>query len=138
MESSITKLLTDFFRTPVNFLQTGSRSAASRGAYDPPGPHRRAVRGQRRPNGAQEVNCQELLEQLGDYLDEEARQELCREIEEHLERCNDCRIVVDQTRKTIVLYQADQQVELPGLAAASSRLTEAMARAYGEGSKPSD
>ena len=92
----------------------------------------------RRPNGAQEVNCQELLEQLGDYLDEEARQELCREIEEHLERCNDCRIVVDQTRKTIVLYQADQQVELPGLAAASSRLTEAMAKAYGEGSKPSD
>ena len=35
------------------------------------------------------MNCQELLEQLGDYLDEEARQELCREIEEHLERCND-------------------------------------------------
>ena len=85
------------------------------------------------------MNCQELLEQLGDYLDEEARQELCREIEEHLERCNDCRIVVDQTRKTIVLYQAEQQVELPGFAAATNRLTEAMAKAYGDGSKsPSD
>ncbi|HET9327995.1 MAG TPA: zf-HC2 domain-containing protein [Candidatus Eisenbacteria bacterium] len=85
------------------------------------------------------MNCQELLEQLGDYLDEEARQELCREIEEHLERCSDCRIVVDQTRKTIVLYQADQQVELSGFAAASNRLNEALAKAYREGSEsPSD
>lgn len=84
------------------------------------------------------MNCQELLEQLGDYLDEEARQELCREIEEHLERCHDCRLVVDQTRKTIVLYQADQQVEVPGLMAASSRLTQALAKTYSEGDKPAD
>jgi predicted anti-sigma-YlaC factor YlaD len=84
------------------------------------------------------VNCQELLEQLGDYLDEEARQDLCREIEEHLERCHDCRLVVDQTRKTIVLYQADQQVEVPGLMAASSRLTEALAKVYEGSDHPSD
>ena len=85
------------------------------------------------------MNCQELLEQLGDYLDEEARQELCREIEEHLERCHDCRLVVDQTRKTIVLYQADQQIEVPGLMAASSRLTQALAKTYTEGAEtPAD
>jgi predicted anti-sigma-YlaC factor YlaD len=80
------------------------------------------------------VNCQELLEQLGDYLDEEARQELCREIEEHLERCHDCRLVVDRTRKTIVLYQSDQQVEPQGLMVATNRLNEALARAYRDGS----
>jgi predicted anti-sigma-YlaC factor YlaD len=90
-------------------------------------------------NGAHAVNCQELLEQLGDYLDEEARQDLCREIEEHLERCHDCRLVVDQTRKTIVLYQADQPVDLQGLMTATSRLNEALARAYGEGNEnPAD
>jgi predicted anti-sigma-YlaC factor YlaD len=76
------------------------------------------------------VNCQELLEQLGDYLDEEARQDLCRQIEEHLDRCHDCRLVVDQTRKTIVLYQADQQVPLNGLVAASARLNDALTQAY--------
>jgi predicted anti-sigma-YlaC factor YlaD len=84
------------------------------------------------------VNCQELLEQLGDYLDEEARQDLCREIDEHLGRCHDCRIVVDKTRKTIVLYQADQAVELTGLVVASSRLSEALAKAYEGPDGPSD
>jgi len=85
------------------------------------------------------VNCQELLEQLGDYLDEEMRQDLCRQIEEHLERCHDCRLVVDKTRKTIVLYQADQQVELKGLMAATTRLSETLAQAYREGAdRPSD
>lgn len=85
------------------------------------------------------MNCQELLEQLGDYLDEEARQDLCREIEVHLERCHDCRIVVDKTRKTIVLYQAGQPVELTGLVAASARLNEALAKVYREGpERPSD
>ncbi|TMQ69726.1 MAG: zf-HC2 domain-containing protein [Candidatus Eisenbacteria bacterium] len=85
------------------------------------------------------MNCQELLEQLGDYLDEEARQELCREIEEHLERCHDCRLVVDKTRKTIVLYQADQQIEVQGLMVASTRLSEALVRAYGEDTdRPTD
>ena len=82
------------------------------------------------------MTCQELLEQLGDYLDEEARQELCREIEEHLDRCHDCRLVVDQTRKTIVLYQADQPVDLQGLMVATNRLNEALVRAYREGSEP--
>jgi len=85
------------------------------------------------------VNCQELLEQLGDYLDEEARQDLCREIEEHLDRCHDCRLVVDQTRKTIVLYQADQQVPLNGLVAASARLNDALTQAYrSSGERPAD
>jgi predicted anti-sigma-YlaC factor YlaD len=85
------------------------------------------------------VTCQELLEQLGDYLDEEARQELCREIEEHLERCHDCRLVVDQTRKTIVLYQAEPQVDEQGMMAATNRLNEALARAYRDGTEvPSD
>jgi predicted anti-sigma-YlaC factor YlaD len=99
----------------------------------------RATRGQPWPELELVVNCQELLEQLGDYLDEEARQELCREIEEHLERCHDCRLVVDQTRKTIVLYQADQPVEMKGLMAATSRLNDALAQAYREGSeRPSD
>jgi predicted anti-sigma-YlaC factor YlaD len=78
------------------------------------------------------VNCQDLLEQLSDYLDQETRKELCAAIEQHLERCTDCRVVVDQTRKTIMLYQAGQPVELSGLVAASERLQIALAQAYTE------
>ena len=74
------------------------------------------------------MDCQELLEQLSDYLDLEAREELCRAIEEHMERCHDCKVVVDRTRRTIVLYQADRGVELP--VAVSSSLQAALAREY--------
>jgi hypothetical protein len=37
---------------------------------------------------------------------------------------------VDQTRKTILLYQADQQIELTGLMTASARLQSVLVREY--------
>ena len=81
------------------------------------------------------MDCSELLEQLSDFLDREAREELCREIEKHLEHCSDCNLKVDQTRKTILLYQAGQQVDMP--AVVSERLSSALAREYGQG-RPDD
>src|SRR5437879_1355397 len=51
------------------------------------------------------VECAELLDQLADFLDEDARADLCREIDEHLRRCPSCQVYVDTIRKTIVLYQ---------------------------------
>jgi predicted anti-sigma-YlaC factor YlaD len=74
------------------------------------------------------VDCNELLEQLSEYLDRRERDELCRAIEEHMDKCTDCRVVVDKTRKTIMLYQADRQVDIP--LAVSSRLAAALAREY--------
>jgi predicted anti-sigma-YlaC factor YlaD len=68
------------------------------------------------------------LEQLSDYLDDGARQELCRAIEAHLKDCSDCQVYVDGIRKTIVLYKADAQVELPG--SVSSKLQSVMASEY--------
>jgi len=49
--------------------------------------------------------CPQLLANLSDYLDGEAAEELCAEIERHLADCEDCRIVVDTLRKTIWLYR---------------------------------
>jgi predicted anti-sigma-YlaC factor YlaD len=74
------------------------------------------------------VDCSEVLQQLADYLDEEARDELCRAIEQHLGQCRDCRLYVDTVRKTIVLYQSDAQVELPD--GVSSALQTALGREY--------
>jgi RNA polymerase sigma-70 factor (ECF subfamily) len=69
------------------------------------------------------------LEELGDYLDEDQRNELCRQIDAHLHQCPDCRFYVDTVKKTIVLYQADQSVELP--VRVSSKLAAALAHEYG-------
>jgi predicted anti-sigma-YlaC factor YlaD len=63
------------------------------------------------------VNCNDVLEQLSDFLDEDQRADLCRKIEEHLSQCHGCRFQVDTVKKTITLYQADRQadrtIELP-------------------------
>lgn len=49
--------------------------------------------------------CRHLLAQLGDYVDGEASQAICEEIEHHLAGCNNCRVVVDTLRKTVTLYR---------------------------------
>ena len=74
------------------------------------------------------MDCNEVLEQLADYLDDSARKELCQAIEAHLSRCRDCRIEVDTVRKTIVLYQMDQEVPMP--ARVSAGLEAALAQEY--------
>lgn len=75
------------------------------------------------------MDCSEVLEQLADYLDPDARQELCRAIEQHLATCQGCRVEVDTVRKTIVLYQANREIQVP--ATVQSRLDAALAQEYG-------
>ena len=74
------------------------------------------------------MDCSKLLEELSDYLDREAREDLCKAIEEHLKSCHDCRVVVDKTKKTILLYQSDQAQPVP--AVVSARLQEALSQEY--------
>jgi predicted anti-sigma-YlaC factor YlaD len=76
------------------------------------------------------VDCSEVIEQLAEFLDEDAREEICRTIEEHLSQCRDCRFKVDTVRKTIVLYQADNKpIDLP--VKVSDQLKIALDQAYG-------
>ena len=49
-------------------------------------------------------NCRHLLESLSDYVDGSLEDELCKEIDRHLENCENCHIVVDSLKKTIYLY----------------------------------
>lgn len=74
------------------------------------------------------MNCKEVLEQLSDYVDDEARAELCRAIEEHLARCGNCKIYVDTVKKTILLYHNDGPAEAP--VRVSAALESALAREY--------
>jgi len=59
------------------------------------------------------TECRELLADLSDYLDGDLEQAICDRIEAHLSHCDDCRLMVDTTRKTLVLYRHMGQVEIP-------------------------
>lgn len=50
-------------------------------------------------------NCQALLGSLSEYIDGELPAELCQEIEKHLDGCDNCRVVLNTTRRTIDLVQ---------------------------------
>ncbi|MCG8349362.1 MAG: anti-sigma factor [Chloroflexales bacterium] len=60
-------------------------------------------------------HCRAALAQLNNYIDGELAAELCRDLDQHLANCPDCRIVFDPLTKTIKLYHAFREVlvELP-------------------------
>jgi anti-sigma factor RsiW len=46
------------------------------------------------------------LGSLSEYVDGELDPALCAEIERHMAECENCQIMVDTLRKTIILYRA--------------------------------
>lgn len=59
------------------------------------------------------TNCEQLLGSLSEYIDGELTPELCEEIEKHLSGCDDCRVVLNTTKRTIDLVHAP--IERPDL-----------------------
>jgi predicted anti-sigma-YlaC factor YlaD len=59
-------------------------------------------------------SCHALLGSLSAYLDGEAEEALCQEIERHMAGCEDCRVVVNTLAKTIHLYREHGHTALPG------------------------
>ena len=59
------------------------------------------------------MNCKGLIREISDYLDGELAVETLTEIEIHLQRCKDCQLIVDTTRKTIEIYYSAQPLPLP-------------------------
>ena len=76
------------------------------------------------------LTCQEVLDQLWEYLDEDAREELTSRINEHLGGCNHCKVEVDSLKQTISLYQCEDRVVVP--IQLSDRVRAALQQAYGE------
>ena len=58
-------------------------------------------------------NCQALLGSLSEYIDGELPPDLCKEIEKHLEGCDNCRVVLNTTRRTIDLVQMPVEENVP-------------------------
>lgn len=59
------------------------------------------------------MRCKELIDNLSDYLDGELDSELAQGLARHLEHCEDCRIVVDTTKKTLDICCSTEPVPLP-------------------------
>jgi len=58
-------------------------------------------------------NCKTLLGTLSEYIDGELPAELCREIEKHLEGCENCRVVLNTTKRTIDLVHIPLNTDVP-------------------------
>jgi anti-sigma factor RsiW len=59
------------------------------------------------------VNCKKVILELTSYLDGVLDTEMRTDLELHLSRCMDCRIVVDTTRKTLQIFCNSEPVPLP-------------------------
>ena len=51
------------------------------------------------------MKCQEIFERLGDYIDRELDDEICKEIEGHVENCEPCIAFINTLKKTVELFQ---------------------------------
>lgn len=76
------------------------------------------------------MNCKGVIRQLSDYLDGELDPALMAELTRHLEHCEDCRLVVNTTRKTIEIYCNTEPMSLPP--GVRERLERALATKLGE------
>jgi predicted anti-sigma-YlaC factor YlaD len=59
------------------------------------------------------VKCTQFLNELTDYLDGTSSALLREELDEHLQWCHDCRVVMNTTKKTIEIYRDNKLYELP-------------------------
>jgi anti-sigma factor (TIGR02949 family) len=58
-------------------------------------------------------DCEELLGSLSSYIDGDLNPELCQELEKHLAGCDNCRVVLNTTKRTIDLVHTP--IEKPDL-----------------------
>jgi anti-sigma factor RsiW len=79
------------------------------------------------------LNCEGVIREISNYIDGELEPEAERELEQHLEHCRDCKMVVDQTKMTVEVFCDSEPVELPS--DVKSRLHEALRRKIQEQGK---
>lgn len=68
------------------------------------------------------TTCEDVLQEISNYLDGEVLPELLAQIEEHLRACRNCTVLVNTTRKTLSLVADHYALELP--AGITERLLE--------------
>jgi hypothetical protein len=59
------------------------------------------------------LTCKEFLQELNEYLDETADQELKARLQDHVTECPNCFVVLDTTMKTIKVFKGLEAQEIP-------------------------
>jgi predicted anti-sigma-YlaC factor YlaD len=58
-------------------------------------------------------DCKEVVELLGDYLENDVAVDLRADLESHLAQCHTCRVILDSTRKTIRIVTESRSFDVP-------------------------
>jgi len=58
------------------------------------------------------LNCKGVIRELSNYIDGSLDPVVVEELERHLGHCEDCKMLLDQTRKTIDIFCGSKRVEL--------------------------
>jgi len=72
------------------------------------------------------LNCNGVIREISNYIDGELELPAKQELERHLQDCEDCKMVVDQTKLTVEIFCDAKPVELP--ADVKARLHDALHR----------
>ena len=72
------------------------------------------------------MNCKGVIREISNYIDGELELTMKQELERHLQHCEDCKMVVDQTKLTVEIFCDSKPVDLPR--EVMSRLHEALRR----------
>jgi predicted anti-sigma-YlaC factor YlaD len=59
------------------------------------------------------LSCAEFLAEFGDYVEQASSPQVRARLEEHLQECKTCQVIVDSTRKTIQILTDSQSFTLP-------------------------
>ena len=59
------------------------------------------------------MKCKSVIRELSNYLDGDLDGVLKLDLEHHLEHCEDCSMVVDQTKRTVEIFCGSEPLELP-------------------------
>ena len=72
------------------------------------------------------MNCKGVIREISNYIDGELELTMKQELERHLQHCEDCTMVVDQTKLTVEIFCDSRPVDLPR--EVKSRLHEVLRR----------
>jgi len=59
------------------------------------------------------LNCKDVIREVSEYLDGNLGAGVKSDLEIHLAKCHDCRLIIDTTRKTIDIFCNSEPVALP-------------------------
>jgi len=59
------------------------------------------------------LNCNRLILEISNYIDGDLDAAMKLEIEQHLQHCGECKLVINQTKLTVEIFCDSQHVELP-------------------------